>query len=567
MLDRWHAARATAKDITTDFTTLPAPRTIGRVDGGKQLVAGHFLIAGRELEIRGRSLWDAAPDDLGVRDALQSFGWLDDLAALGTDTARNRAQVWLLQWIDRYGRGGKEGWAPDIAGSRMLRWINHGPFVLQGLEEAKAARFRRSIARQTLYLARRWHSAAPGLPMIRAQVGTIYAACMLEGMITQAGPAATALATTCQQVIDTDGAIANRQPETLLEVLTLLNHAWQALSDARQHVPTHLTDTITRIAPTLRALRHADGSLARFHGGGAGVPGRLDEALAAARTADVPTPGVHMGFVKLTGARTSVIVDAAAPPKGPDNRDAHASTLAIEVTSGRRPMIVSGGPGQRFGGDWHRTSRTTASHSTLVLDGTSSSQLKEMGPAAPLDAPFATVPSVVNCKLSDGTGGRTLELSHDGYRKTYGLTHARIMKLGIDGRQLQCEDLLTTLGSVDEGRFDTMQGRAGEPGLPFSLRFHLHPDVSAALKAEGTTVSLTLKSGEVWLMRFEGPVVASLYPSIYFETGRIKPRATQQVVFSGRAMSYATRVRWSLAKADDTPTVVRDLAMADAARP
>ena len=45
----------------------------------------------------------------------------------------------------------------------------------------------------------------------------------------------------------------------------------------------------------------------------------------------------------------------------------------------------------------------------------------------------------------------------------------------------------------------------------------------------------------------------------YLETGRLKPRPAQQVVLSDAAMSYATRIRWSLTKAQDTPDVIRDL--------
>ena len=51
----------------------------------------------------------------------------------------------------------------------------------------------------------------------------------------------------------------------------------------------------------------------------------------------------------------------------------------------------------------------------------------------------------------------------------------------------------------------------------------------------------------------------TLEPSVYLESGRLRPRATKQIVLSGRAMDYATRVRWSLAKAQDTPIAVRDL--------
>ncbi|TNF57594.1 MAG: heparinase, partial [Rhodobacteraceae bacterium] len=57
-----------------------------------------------------------------------------------------------------------------------------------------------------------------------------------------------------------------------------------------------------------------------------------------------------------------------------------------------------------------------------------------------------------------------------------------------------------------------------------------------------------------------GIATLSLEPSVFLEKGRLKPRATKQIVLSGKANAYATRIRWSLAKAQDTAIGVRDLA-------
>jgi uncharacterized heparinase superfamily protein len=85
----------------------------------------------------------------------------------------------------------------------------------------------------------------------------------LERLVT---PAATALAAACQSDIDAEGGIPSRNPEELLDVLTLLTWSARALGESAHPVPPALSDAITRIAPALRALRHADGELARFHG-------------------------------------------------------------------------------------------------------------------------------------------------------------------------------------------------------------------------------------------------------------------------------------------------------------
>jgi hypothetical protein len=75
----------------------------------------------------------------------------------------------------------------------------------------------------------------------------------------------------------------------------------------------------------------------------------------------------------------------------------------------------------------------------------------------------------------------------------------------------------------------------------------------------GAAISLALRSGEIWVLRCEPNAELSLEPSVYLETGRLKPRATKQVVLSARAMEYATRIRWSLAKAHDSAIAIRDV--------
>jgi len=96
-------------------------------------------------------------------------------------------------------------------------------------------------------------------------------------------------------------------------------------------------------------------------------------------------------------------------------------------------------------------------------------------------------------------------------------------------------------------------------GISFDIRLHLHPDVDSAIDLGGAAVSMAQKSGEIWVFRHDGQFELSLEPSVYLENGRLKPRATKQIVLSGRAMEYATRIRWTLSKAQDTAIAIRDL--------
>ncbi|QDC07753.1 heparinase [Oceanicola sp. D3] len=558
MANRLQARLATWARPPTAFTSQPEPRTIGSFAKGRQLVAGTYLFAGYLVEAQGddRPIWDMPAPAPDFTEALMGFSWLDDLAAVGDLRARKKAQAWTWLWIERFGQGQGAGWTPDLTGRRLIRWINHAIFLLNGRNSEQSQAYFKALAGQARFLSRRWRSAAPGLPRFEALTGLIYAGLSLKGMEARVGPALRALSKECDRQVDAEGGIPTRNPEELMEVLTLLTWATHALVEADHPIPRPLTGAIARITPTLRALRHADGGLARFHGGGRGLEGRLDAALVASGVRDGPGEGLSMGYARLAAGRTTVIVDAARPPQGPASARAHASTLGFELTSGRRPVIVGCGSGASFGESWRRAGRATASHSTLAVERYSSSRLAT---ASGQRGEFLEdVPRQVKVERTADDTGIHLLAGHDGYSSTHGLTHMRRLNLDPAGRLLSGTDTLRAFTEDARRAFDAAMTRMQLQGVAFTAHFHLHPDVDATIDMGGMAVSMALKSGEIWVFRYTGSAELSLEPSVYLEQGRIKPRAARQIVLSAKVMDYGHEIGWTLAKAQDTPLAIRD---------
>ncbi len=553
--NRFAVWRAGLARPATGFVSQPEPRSIGLYARGKQLIAGNFVFAGHLVEAPGTRIWDIAMPDAGFATEAEGFGWLDDLAAVGDATARARAQDWTWDWIARNAQGRGRGWTPDLTGRRLIRWINHAFLLLSGRDAVQAAAYYRALTTQTVFLSRRWKRAAPGLPRFEALTGLIVSGLALTGMDRLVGPALAALAEDCRREIDAEGGIPTRNPEELLEVFTLLIWVETALTEAGQPIPPPLTAAKERVAPTLRALRHADGGLARFHGGGRGMEGRLEMALANARVKSIPGHGLlAMGFARLSSGRTTVIIDAASPPGGRASGSAHASTLAFELTSGRRPVIVSCGSGGPFGADWRRAGRATPSHSTLAIDGYSSSRFDQGGKELLVDRA-----AVLSVQQSADLAGAHVSAAHNGWSLTHGLTHGRVLTLDSNGRRLTGTELLDSRTPTEQRRFVLLRGTGGPEGIGIAVRFHLHPDVDAKLDMGGSAVSLALKSGEIWVFRHDGRMKLGLEPSVFLEKGRLRPRGSLQIVLSGHATGFETRIGWTLAKAQDTPLAIRDL--------
>ncbi len=559
-----HARLSRFAKPAAGFVSQPEPRTIGSYARGKQLISGNFLFSGYLVEAPQMVIWNLPMPSATFEEELHGFTWLDDLAAVGDGAARERAQSWTREWIDQQRASHVLVWSPDLTGRRLIRWINHAIFLLNGQDKAFSDAYFQSLARQTIFLSRRWKSAVSGLPRFEALTGLIYAGLALEGMGRHVAPAVRALAQECSAKIDDQGGIPTRNPEELLEVFTLLTWAAMALSEADQTAPQAHLDAMGRIAPTLRALRHADGGLARFHGGGRGAEGRLDHALAHSGVRAAVPSDLAMGYARLSANRTSVVVDASSPPKLAASYNAHASTLAFELTSGRRPLIVNCGSGLTFGEEWRRAGRATQSHSTLAIEGYSSARLgaKRLIGARQHEL-LVDAPHEVKTDHASDQDGQHLTAWHNGYQRTHGLTHARRLDLSFDGRALSGEDTLAALSANDQRVFGRALDRSKLQGIEYALHFHLHPDVDCQVDLGGAAVSMVLRSGEIWVFRHDGHASLALEPSVYLERGRLKPRATKQIILSFRALDLATQINWTLAKAQETPQGLRDLVVDD----
>jgi len=551
LADRWAVWRSglTGPRIR-GFIWQPQPSFAGSEARGRQLMAGNLVLGGRLVETGGRLPWDIPPPNEAFLEALHGFDWLDDLAAVPGGAGRRTAQDWLSGWLARYTRGRGPGWTPDLTGRRQMRLIAHALMLMNGQTPEDRRRFFAVLARQAGLLQARWRQTRRGLPRFEALTGLIYSACALTGLETTLKPSLRALAQECAQDIDGTGGIVTRNPEELLEVFHLLTWVATILKDIGKAPDPAVDTAIGRIAPTLRSLRHADGTLVRMQGGGRGAPARLDAALARSNVRPARVKGLAMGYARMGGRRVSLIVDAAPPMLGPGSFDAHASTLAFELVSGRQPVVVSCGAGRRFGAAWRRAGRATASHSTLSLVGYASARLaRGAHQAEPERQDFVSGPTTVEVQEAQMKSAEGIALSHDGWRKTHGLVHLRSLQLDRDGSLLRGEDGLAAMTERDRLTLDRVLARLpGDTGLRYAVRFHLHPDAAAEIDMGGSAVSIQLPNRETWVFRFGGEAKLTLEPSVYLDSARVKPRATKQIVLTGALTGYGSAVSWTLAR-------------------
>jgi uncharacterized heparinase superfamily protein len=526
--NRWlrDARRRIARLPSLRMTRVPdAPALPVRDPWPGDPVRGANLLKG-ELELGGATavLRPGAIGELGGSDLLRSyahgFTWLRDLRALGTDAARMRARALVQDWI---GTAGLPALAqrPDVAGARIAAWLGHYDFFAASADDG----FRQRLMGRLVADARSLAAALPTEELdaraLTALKGLIAAAVALPehaGFLTRA---LRVLPPELARQVLPDGCHCERSPAQMLGALQDLTEIRALLQAAQAQPPVALGAAIERMAPALRGLRHGDGGLALFNGTKEETPALVDQVLTqAGRGAGrAPTALTEGGFHRLQAGRSVLIVDCGAPAPPKIDRFAHAGTLSFELSVGRDRMIVNVGAAPAAGPEWHDASRTTAAHSTLVIADTSSSELRPDG--------LGRRPENVDASRQEANGAHWLEASHDGYRKPFGAIHRRRLYVSESGEDIRGEDAV----------------EAADP-QPYTVRFHLHPDVDASVQQDGEAVLLRLPAGSGWRLRADGARL-SLEESIYL--GGPQPRRTEQVVLTGY-QDGPQQVKWAITK-------------------
>jgi uncharacterized heparinase superfamily protein len=493
----------------------PWPGDPGR---GARLLRGELEFAGGVRALRPGA-WDETSDSALLEASAQGFTWLRDLRALGTDAARLRARALVAEWTASP-PGGEVARRPDVAGARITAWLGHYDFFAATADDA----FRQKLMVRLVSDARTLSAVLPTEELdaraLTALKGLIAAAVALPEHAAFLARALRFLPQEIARQVLPDGCHVERSPTAQLAALQDLTEIRALLQASQTQPPPQLSSAIERMATGLRVMRHGDGGLALFNGSREESSSLIEIALTqagrGARGASALTDG---GFHRLQAGRSVLIVDCGAPPPPGVDRYAHAGTLSMELSVGRDRMIVNCGAIPGAGSEWRDATRATAAHSTLVIADVSSSELKPAG--------LGRRPVEVEAQRQEANGAHWLEASHDGWKKLFGAVHRRRLYMAESGEDVRGEDVV----------------EAPTP-QPFTLRFHLHPDVSASLQQDGEAVLLRLRSGGGWRLRADGARM-SLEESVYL--GGHEPRRSEQVVLTGY-VDGPQQVKWAISK-------------------
>lgn len=476
---------------------------------------------------------------------LHSFEWLNDLIETGTPEALAVAKRHLVDWLRTHSSFDHTAWSLDVLSSRIVHWSRLYPLIkpqLSGLEEQH---FLRNLTQQAVFLRKTMKMTPFKGHLVLYHIRSVMACLSIpdETLYVQSG--LKTLVNVLTHHFLEGGEHISRNPSLQLQITYELQILIEALRTANLNPPTFLTSTIQVSKSFLKMLCHDDGGFAVFNGGVEEKDSAVMQAVFGDERTTILEDQVYqskLGYVRLHTGEASVIADfGKGTAKDDYSHEAHAGLFAFEFSDKAQRIIVNCGIGSILGDDYQDGFRASQAHSTVSVEGNSIGQVDSSQKGGEYHPP-----SQVNHTVVKSGSGILLEGSHNGFAKKFGLVHRRRILLHTTGQILQGEDWLTRIVTPENKK--SKKAQAEPVHHAFTVRFHLHPDVTATI-VKGS-VLIEMPTGRQWVLTPSTSKV-SLEPSVYTGVDG-KPKNCQQIVLMDMTHRQETKVRWALQSLQNT---------------
>lgn len=430
-----------------------------------------FLNVVGDLDALG---WDHAGQD---KLWLYNQHYFDDLNAWDAPSRTAWHQALISDWLAHNPPGTGNGWEPYPTSLRIVNWLK---WALAGNILSQDAVD--SLAIQTRWLMQRleWHLLGNHL-FVNAKA-LVFAGLFFDGPEARVWlrKGLSILGREAPEQILPDGAQFELSPmyhalafEDVLDLVNITRCFRDGLSGGMAAQAGAWSELAGPMQVWLKALCHPDGEIAFFNDAAIGVSPSPAELEAYATALGFPPPAAlpsltllePSGYVRINRDRAALIADVA--PVGPDYLPghAHADTLSFELSLDGARLIVNSGTSVYGSAAERIRQRGTAAHSTLILDGTDSSEVWggfRVGRRA----------RVFDIKTLETPSASEIEAAHDGYIHLAGWpVHRRRWSLSDSG--------LTVFDEV-----------TGEGTHATEILFHFGPGVVVA-DGPGATFRIT----------------------------------------------------------------------------
>ena len=230
------------------------------------------------------------------------------------------------------------------------------------------------------------------------------------------------------------------------------------------------------------------------------------------------------GYAILNNKKICLAMDIGSAPDKKFSSNYQAGSLSFEIISGGKKLICNSGYFQDFKHKLNKISKSSATHSTLILDDSSSCKFTK---ESKIFENFKIIKK--NIVFEDNYW--KINAAHDGYLKQYDVIHEREIEFYPEQMKFIGHDKMISKNNVKD--------------LKFEIRFHLEPNVKVMKTLDGMNILIDL-NGEGWKFNSDHNTI-DIDNGLYF--GKKNSFVDNKNIFiSGMTKNDNQTIKWEISK-------------------
>ena len=430
--------------------------------------------------------WEKSVEDKKKFEHLHSFLWLTKL-----DRKNNKiiTKDIIKSWIDNFFNYNRNTWKLEITAKRIISWCSNTDITLEDSNKIYKEKFFLSLVKQSNFLLKNLHSSIYDSKKI------IYcAAIILSGMIFRENNSnfkvgIRELEKIVKNYFDENGFPKSRNPEEVFNNIKYLILIREWLKEAQKLIPDFLNEIIYKLGNCYAMLSSSNKQFPLFNGANEINHEEYDIFLKSLKYKFTNKNNELANLIKIKIKKLEFFIDCGSPPPNNFLKNYQAGCLSFELISNKQKVICNSGYGKCFSDSLASLSRSTAAHSTLYINNTSSCTFQKNESIISLYGnSLIEKLKVTKKKYVEDKDLYFVESSHNGYEKNFGYIHTRKIKILKKEDKIIGEDILNKVKDCPDS-------------LLYFIRFHIYPNTKIVKTKSGNSILISLSNGEGWILK------------------------------------------------------------------
>jgi uncharacterized heparinase superfamily protein len=462
---------------------------------------------------------------------LHNFSWLP---ALNIKTEKELGCLIIDQWINNFSNYNEKYWTLDIVTMRLIYWISSYEIIFKNSDLIFRSKVINNIVKQTKHLFKNISLIRGGVDKIKSLAALILVGNSFEQYEEYTQYGLKNLEDELGNFVNKDGFVKSKNPEDLFWTLYFLVIIREWLTLSRKQTPAFINIYINSLGICFKFLRFSNGDLPLFNGANQINTEKFYEFLESRGYEFKSMENIFCGYAKIKSKKIELFIDANNPSSMLHSRNYQAGPLSFELASNGVKFICNSGSGKNLGEELSYLSSSTAAHSTITINDTSSCIFQKNALIRKyFGNSLIEKHNIFKQEFKNDKEFIQCIVCHDGYEKRFKILHER---------QITLFKLKNHIEGIDSLKCKNPENK----NLTFSVRFHIHPDIRIT-KTMGNDILLSSNGGEGWIFR-SPQIPTKIEKNLYFgNSDNIKE--TSFILLEGNVENENTNIIWHLEKA------------------